>query len=53
MIALMMEAASTSGTLVNYQGTQHKNPEDSHFHAHCNENLKSHKPYFVPSVIKG
>jgi hypothetical protein len=30
-IALMMEAASTSETLVNfYQTTRHNNPEDSH-----------------------
>jgi hypothetical protein len=32
-IALMMEAASTSETLVNfYQTTRRYNPEDSHFH---------------------
>jgi hypothetical protein len=31
MIALMMEAASTSETAVNfYQTTRHNNPEDSH-----------------------
>jgi hypothetical protein len=31
MIALMMEAASTSKTSVNfYQATWHNNPEDSH-----------------------
>jgi hypothetical protein len=30
LIALMMEAARTSETLVNYQTTRHYNPEDSH-----------------------
>jgi hypothetical protein len=31
LIALMMEAASTSETSVNfYQNTRHNNPEDSH-----------------------
>jgi hypothetical protein len=36
LIALMMEAARTSETLVNfYQTTQHYNPEDSHLHVHC------------------
>jgi hypothetical protein len=39
----MMEAASTSETSVNfYQATQHNNPEDSHLHTYCRENLKSH-----------
>jgi hypothetical protein len=33
LIALMMEAASTSETLVNFcQTTQRYNPEDSHLH---------------------
>jgi hypothetical protein len=33
MIALMMEAARTSETLVNfYQTTRHNVPEDSHLH---------------------
>jgi hypothetical protein len=33
LIALMMEAASTSETMVNfYDTTQHNIPEDSHFH---------------------
>jgi hypothetical protein len=40
VIALMMEAESTSQTLVNfYQTTRHNNPEDSHLRR---ENLKSH-----------
>jgi hypothetical protein len=30
IIALMMEAASTSETLVNYQPTRRNNPEDSY-----------------------
>jgi hypothetical protein len=43
LIALMMEAASTSGTLVNfYQTKQQNNPEDSHLHTRHHENLKSH-----------
>jgi hypothetical protein len=44
LIALMMEAASTSETSVNfYQITRHNNPEDSHLHTRRRENLKSHK----------
>jgi hypothetical protein len=39
----MMEAASTSETLVNfYQTTQCYNPEDSHLHTRRCENLKSY-----------
>jgi hypothetical protein len=42
IIALMMEAARTSETLVNfYQTTQCNNPEDSHLHTCGHENLKS------------
>jgi hypothetical protein len=42
-IALMMEAANTSETLVNfYQTTRRNNPEDSHLHTRSHENLKSH-----------
>jgi hypothetical protein len=38
----MMEAARTSETLVNFhQTTWSYNPEDSHLHTHCHENLKS------------
>jgi hypothetical protein len=41
--ALMMEAARTSGTLVNfYQTTRRYNPEDSHLRTHRRENLKSY-----------
>jgi hypothetical protein len=41
LIALMMEAARTSETLVNfYQTTLRYNPEDSHLRAHRRENLK-------------
>jgi hypothetical protein len=40
--ALMMEAARTSETLVNfYQTTSRYNPEDSHLRTHRRENLKS------------
>jgi hypothetical protein len=43
-IALMMEAARTSETLVNfYQNTRCYNPEDSNLHTHRRENLKSYK----------
>jgi hypothetical protein len=43
MIALMVEAASTSVTSVNlYQTTLRNNPEDSHFHTRRRENLVSH-----------
>jgi hypothetical protein len=39
----MMEAASTSETLVNfYQTTRCYNPEDSNLHTHRRENLKSY-----------
>jgi hypothetical protein len=42
LIALMMEAASTYETSVNfYQTTRRNNPEDSHFHSRRLENLKS------------
>jgi hypothetical protein len=42
-IALMMEAASTSETSVNfYQTTRRYNPEDSHLHNRRRENLKSY-----------
>jgi hypothetical protein len=42
-IALMMEAARTSETLVNfYQTTLRYNPEDSHLRTHRRENLKSY-----------
>jgi hypothetical protein len=44
IIALMMEAASTSEMSVNvYQNTWHSNPEDSHIHTCCHENLKSYQ----------
>jgi hypothetical protein len=39
-IALMMEAASTSETLLNFgQTTRRYNPEDSHLHTRRRENL--------------
>jgi hypothetical protein len=43
IIALMMEAARTSETLVNfYQTSRRYNPEDSNLHTHRRENLKSY-----------
>jgi hypothetical protein len=42
-IALMMEAAGTSETSVNfYQTTRRYNPKDSHLRTHRRENLKSY-----------
>jgi hypothetical protein len=43
LIALTMEAASTSEASVNfYQTTRRNNPEDNHLHTRRRENLKSH-----------
>jgi hypothetical protein len=43
IIALMMEAARTSETPVNfYQTTRRYNPEDRHLRTHRGENLKSY-----------
>jgi hypothetical protein len=43
LIALMTEAASTSEMSVKfYQTTWCINPQDSHLHTCCHENLKSH-----------
>jgi hypothetical protein len=40
MIALMIEAASTSETSANFdQTTRHNNPENSHLHIRRRENL--------------
>jgi hypothetical protein len=42
LIVLMMEAASTSETSVNfYQTAWCYNPEDNHLYIRCHENLKS------------
>jgi hypothetical protein len=47
IIRVMMEAASTSETSVNfYQTTRRYNPEDSNLHTHCCENLKT---YLIPT----
>jgi hypothetical protein len=44
LIALMMEAAGTSETSINfYQTTRRYNPEDSHLRTHRHENLKSYE----------
>jgi hypothetical protein len=43
IIALMIEAASTSEMSVNfYQTTRRNNPQDSHLYTRRRENLKSH-----------
>jgi hypothetical protein len=40
---LMMEAARTSGTLVNFhQTTRRYSPEDNHLRTHRRQNLKSY-----------
>jgi hypothetical protein len=42
-IALVMQAASTSETSVNfYQDTRRNNPEDNHLHARWRKNRKAH-----------
>jgi hypothetical protein len=47
VITLMMEAASTTETSVNFYQTTWRNiPEDSHLHTCCCENLKSHRLNF-------
>jgi hypothetical protein len=44
IVALMMEAASTSETSVNFYHTTRSNiPEDSHLHIRRRENLKSYQ----------
>jgi hypothetical protein len=44
LIALMMEAVSTSEMSVNfYQTIRRYNPEDSHLRTHRRENLKSYR----------
>jgi hypothetical protein len=54
LIALMMEAASTSEKSVNfYQTTRCNNPEDSHLRTRCyRENLKSHILTFIANFCK-
>jgi hypothetical protein len=50
--ALMMEAARTSETLVNfYQTTLCYNPEDSNLHTHRRENLKSYKNAYIQQEL--
>jgi hypothetical protein len=44
LIDMMMEAASTSETSVNfYQTTRRNIPEDNHLNTRSSENLKYHK----------
>jgi hypothetical protein len=51
LIVLMMEAARTSETLVNfYQNTRRCNSEDSHLRTHCRENLKSYSIYYCFNI---
>jgi hypothetical protein len=54
LIALMMEAAHTCESSVNcYQTTQCYNPEDSHLHFRCHENLKPHLTFTESSDVIG
>jgi hypothetical protein len=51
LIALMMEAARTSETLVTfYRTTRRYNPEDGHLRTHHRENLRF---YLMESLITG
>jgi hypothetical protein len=51
LIALMMEAARTSETLVNvYQTTRRYNLEDSHLRTNRRENLKSYLRFDFTAV---
>jgi hypothetical protein len=61
LIVLMIETASTSEASVNfYQTVRRYNPEESHFHTRCRENLKSyfviyahnHNLFSKPSIIR-
>jgi hypothetical protein len=46
LIALIMEAARSSETLVNfYRTTRRYNPEDSHLRTNRRENLKSYSDF--------
>jgi hypothetical protein len=48
IIALMMEAASTSETLMNfYQTARRNNPEGSHLHTRRREKVKFHFLHFL------
>jgi hypothetical protein len=48
LIALMMEAAGTSETSVNFYQTKQRNiPEDSYLHTRRRENLKSPQVYAI------
>jgi hypothetical protein len=53
-IALMMEAVSTSETLVNfYQTTRRYIPEDSHFYSRRREQLKSYMVFIIYEMYTG
>jgi hypothetical protein len=54
IIVLMLEAARTSETLVNfYQTTRRYKPEGSHLRTHRRENLKSYYRYpFYNKAVK-
>jgi hypothetical protein len=53
LVALMMEAARTSETSVNFYQTTRRNPEDSNLRTRRRENLKSHNFSFTFTVMLG
>jgi hypothetical protein len=50
--ALIMEAAKTSETVNVCHTTRRNNPEDSHLHTRCRENLKSYKKIQLCPFVK-
>jgi hypothetical protein len=51
-IALTMEAARTSETLINfYKTTRRYNPEDSHLLIHRRDNLRSYINGYSESIV--
>jgi hypothetical protein len=51
LVTLMMEALSSSETLVLTRATWHNIPEDAILHGHCHENLKSYLNYLCLAIF--
>jgi hypothetical protein len=50
-IDLVMQTVQTSETFVNlHESTRRYNPEDSHLHTYCRENLKSYLPHIASRI---